>query len=424
MAADYKVVNVQAFTSPEGLRDPSPQWKEGNKGLSGRRAVKAKELAEAACKNGSCITGGITPPKDVELLPLDFENHDETTSEGKGKALEDEVVDAWDRGDSEDIKEQKTEAAEKRVKAAGGRHAKAEVIYQYLRRSRIDLVKTVHREWVENVTTPASVDRQAGNCPPEILEAARNAWRAWRPGRRGAGEPPAASPTIVGRMLSITTKSPYAIRALAELARPAATARSRSASSPAAATSRSSSSSSSSRSCAAPASCAPSAASRAATLRPRPARDHRPRGRRAARRPLGADAEGIFAEAAEAARAVLADHDRRRRRPREPGGGRDDVLHLSRGMDRFTGGCLCGNVRIVGRGPHTGSASGLPRLPQAPRGPVQRVRGVSSGCGDDRGRRRDYLGRFFLSPAAAPPSSRAPQTRSKCTWERWMPLTS
>ena len=130
------------------------------------------------CRDGRCITGGISPPEDVELLPLDLQNPDATTTEGKGKALEDEVIDAWDRGDSKDIKEQKTEAAEKRVKAAGGRHAKAEVIYQYLRRSRIDLVKTVHREWVENLTVPASVDRQAGNCPPEILEAARNAWRA------------------------------------------------------------------------------------------------------------------------------------------------------------------------------------------------------------------------------------------------------
>ncbi len=25
-------------------------------------------------------------------------------------------------------------------------------------------------------------------------------------------------------------------------------------------------------------------------------------------------------------------------------------------MDRFTGGCLCGNVQIVASGPHTGSA--------------------------------------------------------------------
>jgi hypothetical protein len=178
MAADYKVVNVQAFTSPEGLRDPSPAWDEGNTKLSGRRAKKAYDLAGAACTNGGCITGGITPPSDAELLPLDVEKPDGTKTEGKGKALEDEVIDAWDRGESADIKEQKTEAADKRVKAAGGRHAKAEVIYQYLRRSRIDLVKTVHREWVEDEPVAASVDRQAGNCPEEILDAARNAWRA------------------------------------------------------------------------------------------------------------------------------------------------------------------------------------------------------------------------------------------------------
>ncbi len=177
MAADYKVVNIQAFTSPEGLRAPSPAWDVGHTNLSGKRATKAKELATAACTNGGCITGDITPPNDPELLPKDVPNGDGTTKEATGKELEDAVIEAWNSGVSEDIKEQKTEAAEKRVKAAGGRHAKAEVIYEYLRRSRIDLVRTVHREWTEDVPVPASVDRQAGNCPAEILEAARNAWR-------------------------------------------------------------------------------------------------------------------------------------------------------------------------------------------------------------------------------------------------------
>ena len=178
MAADFKVVNVQAFTSPEGLRNPSKRWKEGNRALGERRARKALELASKACTNGGCVTGGITPPKDVELLPSDIETLDGGATESQGKLLEDDVIRAWDEGTSEDIKEQKTPAADKRVKAARGRHAKAEVIYEYLRRSRIDLVKTVHREWTENVTTPASVERTSGNCPPDVLEAARNAWRA------------------------------------------------------------------------------------------------------------------------------------------------------------------------------------------------------------------------------------------------------
>ena len=87
---------------------------------------------------------------------------------------------------------------------------------------------------------------------------------------------------------------------------PATPAPSRSASSPAAATSRSSSSSSSSPSCAARASCAPSAASRAATRSPASPSEitvleivELLDGK------LGAGAESIFSEAAEAARAVL-----------------------------------------------------------------------------------------------------------------------
>src|SRR4051794_13217226 len=67
MAADYKVTKIQAFTSPEGLRDPSARWPEGNTNLSGRRGTKAKQLAEAACTNGGCVSVGVTPPSDPEL---------------------------------------------------------------------------------------------------------------------------------------------------------------------------------------------------------------------------------------------------------------------------------------------------------------------------------------------------------------------
>ena len=164
-AAGYAVVNIQAFTSPEGLRDPSPRWKEGNKALSMRRAKKAKELAG---------DGPISEPKDVELLPLDFENLDNTKSEGQGKALEDNVVRLWET--DPDVAEQKTPAAEKRVAAASGKHAKAEVIYEYLRRARIDLEKTEKREWVDETPVPGHPESEKGNCPPDVLDVAKTAW--------------------------------------------------------------------------------------------------------------------------------------------------------------------------------------------------------------------------------------------------------
>lgn len=164
-AAGYAVVNIQAFTSPEGLRDPSPRWKEGNKALSMRRAKKAKELAG---------DGSISEPKDVELLPLDFENLDNTKSEGQGKALEDNVVRVWET--DPDVAEQKTPAAEKRVAAASGKHAKAEVIYEYLRRARIDLEKTEKREWVDETPVPGHPESERGNCPPDVLDVAKTAW--------------------------------------------------------------------------------------------------------------------------------------------------------------------------------------------------------------------------------------------------------
>src|SRR4051794_296921 len=112
-AGGYKLVNVQAFTSPEGLRDPSSRWKEGNTALSGRRAEAAKDLAAEQCLDGGCITGDITPPKDAELAPLDTQKPGGATVEGSGRELEDHVIALWNAGDS-DIAEQKTPVAEKR----------------------------------------------------------------------------------------------------------------------------------------------------------------------------------------------------------------------------------------------------------------------------------------------------------------------
>lgn len=85
-------------------------------------------------------------------------------------------------------------------------------------------------------------------------------------------------------------------------------------------------------------------------------------------------------------------------------------------MDRFTGGCLCGNVRIVASGP------------------PYRV-GICH-CLDCR---KHHGALFYASavfpqdavtidgetgdyPAAARPFSHAPQMKSKCTSDLWMPL--
>ncbi len=65
-------------------------------------------------------------------------------------------------------------------------------------------------------------------------------------------------------------------------------------------------------------------------------------------------------------------------------------------MDRFTGGCLCGNVRLVASGrPYRVGICLLSRLSQASWGAVSCVCGVSSGCGDDRREKRaTMLGGF------------------------------
>jgi hypothetical protein len=82
-------------------------------------------------------------------------------------------------------------------------------------------------------------------------------------------------------------------------------------------------------------------------------------------------------------------------------------------MDRFTGGCLCGNVRIV--------ASGLPyRVGICHCLDCRKRHGAlfhaSAVFPQDAvtidGETRDYAGRFSV-PAAAPPFSDAAQTKSK-----------
>lgn len=174
MAAGYKVTNIQAFTSPEGHRDPSKTWKEGNRALAVRRGEAALNVAAEHCLDGGCVTGNVTAPKDVELLPLDFENLDGTTSEGSGKALEDNVISQWET--DPDVADQRTPAADKRVAAAGGRHAKAEVIYEYLRRARVDLEKVTPRVVVDEIPVPGRVERTSG-CPDAVLQEALSHWR-------------------------------------------------------------------------------------------------------------------------------------------------------------------------------------------------------------------------------------------------------
>ena len=154
MAGGYKVVNVQAFTSPEGLRDPSAKWKEGNGALGMRRAEKARR--RQALPRRQLHHRQHLRAEGRRAAPVDLENLDDgTTSRGQGRSRT--TSSGWEETDP-DVREQKTPAAEKRVAAARGRKAKAEVIYEYLRRSRIDLVRVESSHECEDIT-PAHDDQ-------------------------------------------------------------------------------------------------------------------------------------------------------------------------------------------------------------------------------------------------------------------------
>ena len=144
-------------------------------------------------------------------------------------------------------------------------------------------------------------------------------------------------------MISITTKSPYALRALAELGARARD-RCRSANSRAGATSPSSSSSSCSRPCAAPACSTHSGASRAATRSRVSHRDHRARGRRTARRRVGRDAEASSVRPP--VRPATCSSARRSRTSSSASAGRraGDVLHLEARTS-----CACASPGLLGR---------------------------------------------------------------------------
>ncbi|WP_199742067.1 GFA family protein [Vulcaniibacterium tengchongense] len=82
-------------------------------------------------------------------------------------------------------------------------------------------------------------------------------------------------------------------------------------------------------------------------------------------------------------------------------------------MDRFTGGCLCGDVRIVasGRPYRVGLCHCLDCRKH--HGALFHASAVFPAAAVRvEGETRDYAGRCFC-PAAARPCSRAPPTRSK-----------
>ena len=84
----------------------------------------------------------------------------------------------------------------------------------------------------------------------------------------------------------------------------------------------------------------------------------------------------------------------RRPSPKAPDQSRASV----RGMDRFTGGCLCGNVRIVASGLHTGSAFVTVLTAASIMGHFFTLPRYSPGGGDDRGRDTRLRRAVFLSP--------------------------
>jgi hypothetical protein len=93
-------------------------------------------------------------------------------------------------------------------------------------------------------------------------------------------------------------------------------------------------------------------------------------------------------------------------------------------MEQFTGGCLCGSVRILatGRPYRVGLCHCLDCRKH--HGAIFYAAAVfPEDAVKIDGETRSYDGRFF-APGAARPSSPAAQKKSKCTWELWTRQTS
>ncbi len=172
LANGYRVTSIVGFASPEGPHAPGRRF-QGNLALAQERAEAALREVNSRCPGGaqggqSCLLGGATPTGRGELYTL--------TVGGVPGAPEVEGVPQARYAVGEfqvrpEEERHRTQAVMQQLQAARTPTAQAGVVYPYLRRAEITLVKVWTEQERYTVRVPAAY--RPVSCPDEVLEA----WR-------------------------------------------------------------------------------------------------------------------------------------------------------------------------------------------------------------------------------------------------------
>ncbi len=173
----WEITNVRATTSPEGLRTPGRGRFEGNDALAGERAAAALAEARGSCEG--CASGAVTATAPSELYSPPDVGRPGRMHEVEGRDLEQYVVEHFLSDPAE--ARHRTPEVLTRIAAARGWHAKARIVYPFLRRVELRLHHVRHE--TRNVPVLVRAGTKAdppGTCPPAVLDQAQRVWKVSR----------------------------------------------------------------------------------------------------------------------------------------------------------------------------------------------------------------------------------------------------
>jgi hypothetical protein len=174
LLAGWEITSVRANTSPEGLRTPGRGRFEGNDALARERAQAAIDETRDTCEG--CVSGAVTVAAPSELYSPPDVGGPGRTREVEGRELEQFVVERFLSDPAE--ARHRTPDVLARIAAARGRHAKAQIVYPFLRRVEMHLhhVRQETRD-VPVLVAGGTQSGPRGTCPPNVLDEAQSLWR-------------------------------------------------------------------------------------------------------------------------------------------------------------------------------------------------------------------------------------------------------
>jgi hypothetical protein len=183
----YKVTAILGAASPEGPREPVPNWKVGNDALAELRAAAASKWIERECaaatpsllqmrKERNCFAADLKPQGKGELFTQD-KIVDGKVREVEGRDLAEHAAPEFQKDSAE--MGRLTPAERKKLQAASGSpERQTDTIYPLLRRAEISLARETWEPYKELV--PAKSEK-LNTCLPEVKEAAEESFERLKP---------------------------------------------------------------------------------------------------------------------------------------------------------------------------------------------------------------------------------------------------